>query len=108
MLDQRFFATTQVHARTVTLPDGTAAELHFRELPSVELRRQHLAETSDDQATREAAVARLISVGLCDAEGQPVITVEQAANLKPTVSAQMLSHILEVCGFGGVPAPGKD
>lgn len=98
------FVSAAVQARSVTLPDGTEAEFHFRELPAIELRRQHLAETSADPEIRDAAIARLISVGMCDVDGKPVITQAEAAQLKPAVAGQMVAHILEVSGFGVQPA----
>jgi len=100
MLDNALFASTDVHPRSVVLPDGSTATFHFRELPAIELRRQHLAETSEDVAVRDGAIARLISVGLCDADGRPAITAEDAARLKPAVAGQFVSHIMEVSGFG--------
>lgn len=98
------FVSAEVHARKVTLPDGTEAEFHFKELPAIELRRQHLAETSTDPDVRDGAIARLIAVGLCDLGGKPVLTKAQAAQLKPAVAGQMVAHILEVSGFGVQPA----
>jgi len=94
------FVSSEVHARKVTLPDGTEAEFYFRELPAIELRRQHLAETSTDPDVRDGAIARLIAVGLCDVEGKPVLTQAQAAQLKPSVAGQMVAHVMEVSGFG--------
>lgn len=100
-LNPALFASTEAHPRKVTLPDGSEVELHFREIPAIELRRQHLAETSDDPAVRDGALARLISVGLCNADGTPAITQAQAAQLRPAVAGQMVSHILALSGFDG-------
>lgn len=100
MMDKGLFVSTEVHARTVKLPDGSEAEFHFRELPAIEMRRQHLAETSADPEIRENAIARLISVGLCTADGKPAVTAELAAQLKTSVAGQMVTHIMAVSGFG--------
>lgn len=98
-MDPRLFVSTEVHARTVKLPDGTEAEFYFRELPAIELRRQHIAETSPDPEVRDAAIARLISVGLVDVDGKPLLSVERAAQLKTSVAGQMVQHIMEISGF---------
>jgi hypothetical protein len=103
-LDTSLFVSAEVHARPVKLPDGTERDFYFRELPAIELRRQHLAETSSDLDVRDGAIARLISVGLCDVEGKSVLTQAQAAQLKPAVAGQMVAHIMEVSGFRAQPA----
>lgn len=100
-LNPALFASVEAHPRKVTLQDGTEVELYFREIPAIELRRQHLAETSDDPAVRDGALARLISVGLCNEDGTPAITPEQAGQLRPAVAGQMVTHILALAGFGG-------
>jgi len=105
-MNPALFASTEAHARKVKLPDGKEEVFYFRELPSVEMRRQHLAETSTDPEVRDKAIARLISVGLCTVDSKPVLSIEQAATLKSSVAGQMVTHIMEVSGFGAA-APGN-
>lgn len=105
-LSDDLFVSTEVHVRKVTLPNGKKADFYFRELPAVEMRRQHLAETSADPEVRDKAIARLISVGLCTADGKPAISLERAAALKSRVAGQMVAHIMDVSGFGA-SAPGN-
>ncbi|HYQ54245.1 MAG TPA: hypothetical protein VES70_27865 [Pseudomonas sp.] len=85
------FASKDVHADTVTLPNGDKAQFHVRELPDVEFRKLY----------QENDRARLIAATICDENGKPVLTVAQAAQLKPLFAAELQQVALKHSGFGG-------
>jgi len=103
MLDKAFFISDEIHDATVKLGDGSEHALHFREMTAAEFRKFHLAETSGDEEKRIGSMARLISLSLCDPEGKPALTYEQALKLKPGASAELVNAILAVNGFGRKP-----
>lgn len=94
-----FFVSTEVHARKVKLADGSEHDLHFRELPSSEFRRFHLAESSDDEDVRISSMAKLIAASLCEVDGKPAITVKQALQLKPAAANALIDAVLSVNGM---------
>lgn len=96
-----FFVSATVHERKVTLADGSEHTLHFREVPAGEYRRFMLAEASDDEDVRIGSLARLIAASVCEADGKPALTYEQASRLKPTAANALLEAVL------AVNAPGK-
>jgi hypothetical protein len=98
MLDKSFFVSTDVHAKEVKLPDGTKHTLHFKELAAVEFRRFALAEQSENENIKATSVAKLISASLCEPDGKPAITFEQALNLKASAMNSMFEAMLEVNG----------
>jgi len=84
------FASKNVHADTVTLPNGDKAQFHVRELPDVEFRKLY----------QENDRAKLIAATICDEDGKPVLTVAQAAQLKPLVAANLQQVAMKHSGFG--------
>ena len=102
-----FFVSSSVHERPVTLADGSVHTLYFREVPAGEYRRFALAENSEDEDVRIGALAKLICASMCEADGTPAITFDQALQLKPSVATALLEAVLEVNGSGkdSVPEP---
>lgn len=96
MLDAAFFVSDELHARDVELPDGTVHRLHFRELTTQQVRGYQLAERSDDEDVQAGAIARLLSSSLCEPDGKPALTYEQALKLKPVASSALLSEVLAI------------
>jgi len=85
------FASKDVHADTVTLPNGDKAQFHVRELPDAEFRK----------LWQDADRAKLIAATICDEDGKPVLTVAQAAQLKPVIAHQLQQVAMKHSGFGG-------
>jgi hypothetical protein len=100
MLSSAFFVSPEIHAREVTLADGSVHTLHFRELPVTEFRRFQLAESSEDEETRLASISKLIASSLVDPEGKPALTVKDAARLNSAAANAIVSAILDINGFG--------
>ncbi|WP_117310046.1 hypothetical protein [Stenotrophomonas sp. G4] len=84
------FASKDVHADTITLPNGDKAQFHVRELPDVEFRK----------LWSEGDRAKLIAAAICDEDGKPVMNVKQAAQLKPLVAAELQRVAMKHSGFG--------
>lgn len=95
-----FFVSDEIHERTVELGDGSKHVLHFRELSVTELRRFAQAERSDDEDVRAQSVAKLIAASLCDPDGKPAMTVEQAVRLKPKVGNAIFAALMSVNDSG--------
>lgn len=100
MIDQSFFVSSTVQKRTVELPDGKKHDLFFKEIPAVEFRRFSLAEQSDDENVRIGSIGKLICVSLCNEDGSPAITFEQAMMLKANAMNAIFAQVLIVNGQG--------
>lgn len=100
MIADAFFVSGDLIAREVELPDGSKHEIHFRELPVVEFRRFQLAEQSENEDKRAGSMAALIAASVCDPDGNPAMTAERAARLKPAAADAFVKAILDVNGLG--------
>lgn len=100
MLDSRFFVSTEIHQRDVTLPDGSVHTLHFKELPATQYRRFIMAERHADPDVRAASIVTLIAASMCDEQGNPAITLEQAALLRTAASSAIFEAVMDVNGKG--------
>lgn len=99
-LDQSLFVSDSVIEKPVTLPDGTTHTLYFKELPALEYRKFQLAEFSEDDEVKAASLALLISSSLCDQNGKPALTLQEAKRLKPKAMSAIFSAVLEINGTG--------
>jgi hypothetical protein len=91
-----FFVSTEIHQKEVELADGEKHTLYFKELPHVEVRQFQLNELSEDHDVRVLSMARLIAASLCEADGKPAVTVEQATQLKASVVSKLMQVITDV------------
>ena len=82
------------------MADGTKHVLHFRELPVVDFRRFHMAESSADEDVRASSIAKLIAASLVQPDGKPAITVKDAMRLNSAAANAIVNAILDVNGFG--------
>lgn len=98
MLDKSLFVSTEVHEKKVKLPDGSEHSLFFKELPAVEFRRFALAEQSENDDIKATSIAKLLSVSLCEPDGQPAITFDKALQLKASAMSAIFEAMLEVNG----------
>jgi hypothetical protein len=99
MLPASLFTGAEVHARDVELADGETHRLYFRECSASVFRKFFEASESKDDETRYAAHAHLIVGSLCEPDGKPALTLEQAINLKMGVQAALMKVIYEVNGM---------
>lgn len=84
------FASKDVRADTIELPTGDTAQFHVRELPDAEFRK----------LWADGDRAKLIAATICDEDGKPVLTAEQASQLKPMIAAKLQEVAMKHSGFG--------
>jgi hypothetical protein len=99
-LDASLFVGSELHQRTVKLPDGSEHVMHFKELPATAFRSFHIAEQSQDEAVQVGSMAKLIAACLCNPDGTPAVTYAQALQLKTAPSRAIFSEVLSVNGIG--------
>ena len=93
-----FFVSNEAHEREVELADGSKHKLFFKEVPATVYRKFQIAERSDDEDVRAGSLAKLIAASLCEADGSPAMTYEQACDLKAGVSSALMERVLEING----------
>ncbi|ARP86297.1 hypothetical protein [Bordetella genomosp. 9] len=96
MLDKSLFASAEVQEREVTLPDGGKHKLYFREASAVDFRKFVFAQRSEDEDRQAASISQLIAACVCEPDGKPALTVEQASRLKPAAANAIFSIIMEM------------
>lgn len=95
-----FLVSAEIQEREVELADGSKHLLHFRELPVVEYRKFQIAEQSADPDVRSGSMAKLIAASVCEPDGSPALTYEQALQLKPGPCNALFAAILSLNGVG--------
>lgn len=103
MLPATFFVSEQTHERSVKMPDGSEHTLHFRQLPAVEFRKFVFAERSTDEATQAGSAAKIIAASLCDPDGKPALTYQQALKLNPAATKSLIEAVMSVNGLSDEP-----
>lgn len=98
IFDSSAFCDGEVHERRVILGDDSEHIVWFRALPNTQWKRFYMWLQSDDEETRASAEARLVSIGVCNADGSQALTFEQAQMLKITVLGQLLTALRDVNG----------
>lgn len=98
MLDKSFFVSADIQEKQVKLPDGGQHTLYFKELPAIEFRKFALAEQSENENVKATSIAKLIAASVCEPDGKPAITYEQALNLKASAMNAIFEAMLEVNG----------
>jgi hypothetical protein len=107
MLSDKFFISATVEERTVELADGSKEVLFFRHLPNTDFERYAIWANSRDEDVQANAAARLLVLGLCEPDGKPAITLEQAVRIKRPVMLKMFRALLEVNEYGTTEKPGN-
>lgn len=97
-IPQSFFVSEEIRVRDVKLSDGSVHQIHFRELPALDFRRWHENEKSEDQKVRHEAIANLLVIGVCNEDGSPGLTLDQAKKLKGGAMAAIFEALLDVNG----------
>lgn len=95
-----FMVSQTVHEKTVELPDGKKHVLFFKEMPVVEYRKFQMAEQSADEDVRAGSMAKLIAASLCEADGSPAMTYEQALRLKSAPANALFNAVISLNGIG--------
>jgi hypothetical protein len=100
MLDESLFISDEIAEKEIELADGTKHVLFFKQLPNTAFERHAMWCNSADEDVVAMASVRLLVMGLCEADGKPAVTSEQAERIKRPVMRQMVQALLEVNGFG--------
>lgn len=98
-LDKAFFVNSEVQERKVLLGDQEH-DLWFKEVPAIEFRRFSLAEQSEDENVRITSIAKLIVASLCNPDGSPALTFDQALKLNAGAVNAIFEQVLFVNGQG--------
>ncbi len=88
--DMGMFASPDVRPDTIELSPGVTAAFYVRELPDAEFRK----------LWADGDRAKLIAATICDAYGKAIMTVQDAARLKPPIAAKFQDVALKHAGFG--------
>lgn len=100
MLDASLFITSEIAERTIELGDGSKHVLFFKQLPNTAFEKYAQWNVSADEDVAASAAARLVALGLCDADGNQVLDAEKAMTIKFQVLRRMVNALLEVNGYG--------
>lgn len=100
MLNQEFFISDEIAEKEIELADGSKHILHFKQLPNTAFEKYAMWLNSADEDVVSKASVRLLVMGLCDAEGKAVVTLEQAERIKRPVLQRMAKALFEVNGYG--------
>ncbi len=90
----------EIHKREITLSDGSKHELHFRELSAATYRKFQIRDASENPDERAGAPAFLVSESLCEPNGMPALTYEQALQLKPNPMNKLFLEVIALNGGG--------
>lgn len=88
--DMGMFASPDVRPDTIELSPGVTAAFYVRELPDALFRK----------LWADGDRAKLIAATICDADGKAIMSVEDAARLKPPIAAKFQDVALKHAGFG--------
>lgn len=99
-LSDKFFISDRIEERSIELGDGSTEVLFFKHLPNTAFERYAIWCGSADEDVVATASARLVVLGLCEPDGKPAITLEQAERIKRPVMQSLVRALLEVNGYG--------
>jgi len=94
MLDKSLFISGEIQEHEVKLADGNTYKLHFREASAVDFRKFIFAERSGDEDRQASSIAHLIAACVCEPDGKPALTYDQASKLKPAAASAMFNVIM--------------
>lgn len=100
MLDAALFISDEIAEKEIELADGSKHVLFFKQLPNTAFEKYALWNASADEDVAAKASARLLVLGLCDADGKPALTLEQAERIKRPVMQRMFAALIDVNGYG--------
>lgn len=98
-MDRALFVNREtIHKRQLLMADGTTHDIWLREIPSSDLRK--LQGNIGDPVEYDRTVSRVIAASLCDPDGKPTLTQEEADNLLHGVRMCLATCIAEVNAVG--------
>jgi hypothetical protein len=97
MLNAALFVSETIHEREITLGDGSKHVLHFKEISAADFRK---LQTSKNDEQADAAASKVIAQSVCNPDGSPALTVDEASKLKQGVRLAISLAIADVNGIG--------
>ncbi len=110
MIPASLLVSDDVQSKEVTFPNGEVHTLWFLDLTQEDFRKWRDALDSKDEADRKKATATLLSVCVCEPDGERSLTVEQALKIKPAALLAISNAVMELNGFSAknaLPPGGK-
>lgn len=95
-LPASFFLSDKPRPGDVTLANGEVHTLHFLDITQEQFSEYHEVRQSPDPLVRAGAVAKIISQSLCNPDGTPALTLDEAVKLKPIVKSAILGRLLDL------------
>jgi hypothetical protein len=89
--------------RSVQLGDETSHAVWFKVLPNSVFERYAMMRGSSDEETQAMAPTWLVAQGVCEPDGSPSMTVDEADRLKRDVLLRLCNRVLDVNGFAPPP-----
>jgi len=102
----KLFISAEIAEREIEMPDASKQVIFFRELENPHFERYFLQMGSKDVEVAARASAVLLAAGVCEPDGSPALTVEEAVRIKRKTSQAMLQALFDVNGYGAA-AKGK-
>lgn len=96
-LPDSFFASPNLLERPVQLGDEKHT-VHFRELPALAFKEWREQENSENANVRHLAMTNLLVAGVCNPDGSPALTLDQAKLLKPVPMTSLVEALLDANG----------
>lgn len=100
MLDKSLFISDEIVEKTIELADGSKHVLFFKQLPNTAFEKYAVWCSSADEDVVSMASTRLLAMSLCDPDGKPAISAEQAQRIKRPVLQRMVRALFDVNGYG--------
>ena len=93
-----FLVSPEIFHKDVTLPDGSVHKMNFRQLSGAEWRAYQIDYSSKNRADQKLAMQRIIQASLCEEDGSPALTTEEAERLNLGAMNALFSRVLECNG----------
>ena len=108
-LSDKAFISDKLEEREVEMDDGSVEIVHFKHLPNTAFERYALWCSSKDEDVVATAAPRMLVMGVCETDGAPALTQEQAERIKRPTMLRVLAKLMDVNGYGKKAAdgPGK-
>ncbi len=100
-LSSKFFAPLdKIEERSIEMMDGTTEVVWLKHLPNTMFERYAIWSNSADEDVVATASARLVAAGVCEPDGKPSLTQEEAEHIERPVFQRLVRAVLEVNGYG--------
>lgn len=100
MMDASLFVSAEVREKKVRLANGAEHVLYFKDLTQAAFSAwQNARKSAEGEDETIRASAEMVAQCLCEKDGTPALTVDDALRLKPAVMLAIRTAILELNEF---------